>query len=70
MLDDAGKSIAILFDTVPAYLTPGQMRDLVEWTQKTLTENKYHPLLIIGNFVEFLFGYRFETIGNGSGAAI
>lgn len=65
MLDEAGKSIAILFDTVPAYLTPGQMRDLVEWTQKTLTENKYHPLLIIGNFlVEFLKIHPF-TDGNG-----
>ncbi|OGH88066.1 MAG: hypothetical protein A3J93_02190 [Candidatus Magasanikbacteria bacterium RIFOXYC2_FULL_42_28] len=65
MLDDTGKSIAILFDTVPAYLTPSQMRDLVEWTQKTLAENKYHPLLIIGNFlVEFLKIHPF-TDGNG-----
>ncbi|OGH77732.1 MAG: hypothetical protein A3C10_00605 [Candidatus Magasanikbacteria bacterium RIFCSPHIGHO2_02_FULL_48_18] len=65
MLDGAGKSIAILFDTVPAYLTPGKMRDLVEWTQKTLKENKYHPLLVIGNFlVEFLKIHPF-TDGNG-----
>jgi len=65
MLDDTGKSIAILFDTVPAYLTPGQMRDLVEWTQKILAENKYHPLLVIGNFlVEFLKIHPF-TDGNG-----
>lgn len=65
MMDDTGKSIAILFDTVPAYLTPGQMRDLVEWTQKTLEENKYHPLLVIGNFlVEFLKIHPF-TDGNG-----
>jgi Fic family protein len=65
MLDDAGKSIAILFDTVPAYLTPGQMRDLMEWTQKTLAENIYHPLLVIGNFlVEFLKIHPF-TDGNG-----
>jgi Fic family protein len=55
MIDEAGQSIGILFDTSPSYLTPGQMRDLTEWTQKTLAENKYHPLLIIGNFlVEFL----------------
>jgi len=65
MLDDAGKSIAILFDTVPAYLTPGQMRNLVEWTQKILAENRYHPLLVIGNFlVEFLKIHPF-TDGNG-----
>jgi len=65
MLDEAGQSIAILFDTVPAYITPGQMRDLVEWTQKTLAENKYHPLLVIGNFlVEFLKIHPFSD-GNG-----
>src|SRR3989338_1115579 len=65
MLDGAGKSIAILFDTAPAYLTPGKMRDLVEWTQKTLKEEKYQPLLVIGNFlVEFLKIHPF-TDGNG-----
>jgi Fic family protein len=65
MIDAAGQSIGILFDTAPAYLTPGQMRDLVEWTQKKLEENKYHPLLVIGNFlVEFLRIHPF-TDGNG-----
>ena len=65
MIDEAGQSIGILFDTAPAYLTPGQMRDLVEWTQKALEENKYHPLLVIGNFlVEFLKIHPF-TDGNG-----
>ncbi|MDP3899754.1 MAG: Fic family protein [bacterium] len=65
MLNEAGQSVDILFDTSPAYLTPAQMRDLVEWTQKTLTENKYHPLLVIGNFlVEFLKIHPF-TDGNG-----
>jgi len=65
MIDEAGQSIGILFDTSPAYLTPGQMRDLVEWTQKTLAENKFHPLLVIGNFlVEFLKIHPFSD-GNG-----
>ena len=65
MVDEAGQSIGILFDTTFAFLTPGQMRDLVEWTQKTLKENKYHPLLVIGNFlVEFLKIHPFSD-GNG-----
>lgn len=65
MVDDAGQSIEILFDTTPAYLTPGKMRDLVEWTQKTLKEEKYQPLLVIGNFlVEFLKIHPFID-GNG-----
>ncbi len=65
MIDEAGQSIGILFDTSPAYLTPGQMNDLIEWTQKALLENKFHPLLIIGNFlVEFLKIHPFSD-GNG-----
>jgi hypothetical protein len=27
------------------------MQDLVEWKQKAIAENKYHPLLTIGNFL-------------------
>jgi len=65
MVDEAGQSIGILFDTTPAYLTPAQMQDLVKWTQKSLVENKYHPLLLIGNFlVEFLKIHPFSD-GNG-----
>jgi Fic family protein len=65
MIDEDGQSIGILFDTSPAYLTPSQMQKLVEWTQKALAENKFHPLLIIGNFlVEFLKIHPF-TDGNG-----
>lgn len=65
MVDDAGQSVGILFDTAPAYLTPSKMRDLIEWTQKTLRADNIHPLLIIGNFlVEFLKIHPF-TDGNG-----
>ncbi|OGL89451.1 hypothetical protein A3I45_01980 [Candidatus Uhrbacteria bacterium RIFCSPLOWO2_02_FULL_53_10] len=65
MIDENGQSIGILFDTSPAYLTPSQMQELIEWTQKTLAENKIHPLLVIGNFlVEFLNIHPFSD-GNG-----
>ncbi len=65
MIDEAGKSIGTLFDTTPAYLTPKEMTELVEWTKEALKENKYHPLLIIGNFiVEFLNIHPFQD-GNG-----
>jgi len=65
MIDEAGQSIGILFNTAPAYLTPGQICDLVEWTQKTLAKNKFHPLLVIGNFlIEFLKIHPFID-GNG-----
>lgn len=65
MIDAAGKSVGILFDTTPAYLTPKEMQELVEWTQEALAEKKYHPLLIVGNFlVEFLQIHPFQD-GNG-----
>lgn len=65
MIDAQGKSVGILFDTTPAYLTPSSMQELVEWTQQALKEKKYHPLLIIGNFlVEFLQIHPFQD-GNG-----
>jgi len=65
MIDAEGKSIGTLFDTTPAYLTPKEMTEIVEWTKQSLTEKKYHPLLVIGNFiVEFLNIHPFQD-GNG-----
>ena len=65
MIDVAGKSVGVLFDTTPAYLTPKEMQELVEWTQEALVEKRYHPLLIVGNFlVEFLQIHPFQD-GNG-----
>ena len=65
MIDAAGKPVGVLFDTTPAYLTPKEILELVEWTQNALKEKRYHPLLIIGNFiVEFLNIHPFED-GNG-----
>ncbi len=65
MLNATGESVGVLFDTTPAYLTPKEMQELVEWAQEALAEKKYHPLLIVGNFlVEFLQIHPFED-GNG-----
>lgn len=65
MVDESGKSIGILFDTTPAYLTPKEMQELVEWTQEQTITKESHPLLVIGNFiVEFLNIHPFED-GNG-----
>ena len=65
MLNAVGESVGVLFDTTPAYLTPKEMQELVEWTQEALAKKKYHPLFIVGNFlVEFLQIHPFED-GNG-----
>src|SRR3989338_7585054 len=65
MINEAGESIGVLFDTTPAYLAPKEMQELVEWTQVTLAEKSAHPLLLVANFiVEFLNIHPFED-GNG-----
>lgn len=65
MIDDAGQSIGVLFDTTPAWRTPKEMQELIEWTQAALAKKETHPLLVIGNFlVEFLNIHPFED-GNG-----
>lgn len=65
MIDETGNSEGTLFDTIPAYLTPKGMQELIEATLYALKEAKYHPLLIIGNFlVEFLNIHPFQD-GNG-----
>jgi Fic family protein len=65
MIDEAGQSVGILFDTTPAYLTSKEMQELVEWTQSAINNQRFHPLLIIGNFlVQFLQIHPFQD-GNG-----
>lgn len=65
MINEAGESVGILFDTTKAWLTPKEMQELVEWATTTLEAKKLHPLLVIGNFlVEFLNIHPFED-GNG-----
>ena len=65
IVDAAGQSLGVLFDTTPAYLTPTAMQELVAWTTQALQTRAYHPLLVIGNFlVEFLQIHPFQD-GNG-----
>ncbi len=65
MIDAEGKDLGIIFDTTPAYLTPKQTLELIEWSKNALEQKKYHPLLVVGNFlVEFLNIHPFKD-GNG-----
>jgi Fic family protein len=65
MIDEAGQSVGILFDTTPAYLTPKEMQELVEWAQAAINNQSFHPLLIVANFlVQFLQIHPFQD-GNG-----
>ncbi|OGE26095.1 hypothetical protein A3C26_00050 [Candidatus Daviesbacteria bacterium RIFCSPHIGHO2_02_FULL_39_12] len=65
MVDEQGKRTGVIFDTTPAYLTPKQMQELVEWTKYALEAKLSHPLIIVGNFlVEYLYIHPFKD-GNG-----
>ncbi len=65
MYDKNKNVIGVVFKTVPAYLTPKKMQELVDWTKIASEEKKIHPLLTVGNFiVEFLNIHPFQD-GNG-----
>src|SRR3989344_6476866 len=65
MFDASGKSIGVLFETSPAYLTPKHMSELGDRTNEALAVKKNHPLIVIGSFlVEFLAIHPFQD-GNG-----
>ena len=65
MVNKVGQPIGVLFDTTPAWLTPKEMLELIEWTREAIILKEIHPLIIIGNFlVEFLNIHPF-TDGNG-----
>lgn len=61
MFDQNGKGMGIVFEPTKAYLTPKEMLELMVWAGQVFEEKKYHPLLIIGNFlVEFLKIHPFQ----------
>jgi Fic family protein len=65
ILDAEGKVAKVLFETTPAYLTGKEMSELVDWAAEALEQNRFHPLLVIANFIiEFLKIHPFED-GNG-----
>jgi len=65
VLGPDGQVAKIMFETTPAFLTAKEMQELVDWTVDAFEKNRFHPLLLIANFVvEFLKIHPFED-GNG-----
>jgi Fic family protein len=65
LLSSDGKVAKIMFETTPAWQTPAEMTELIEWSNEALEQSRFHPLLVIANFiVEFLKIHPFKD-GNG-----
>ncbi|MER9603764.1 DUF977 family protein [Mesorhizobium sp. M0243] len=63
--DAKGKEIGVIFETATRFDTPKRMKELVEWTRNTLSEQSLHPLLVVAIFtVVFLEIHPFQD-GNG-----
>jgi len=63
--DVNGKSIGIIFETATPFDTPNRMQELLAWTREALSDNAWHPLIVIGLFVVvFLEIHPFQD-GNG-----
>lgn len=64
--DIEGKSLGVIFQTTSPFDTPGEMERLIEWTNKQVKpSSKFHPLLVIAEFVvKFLAIHPFQD-GNG-----
>jgi Fic family protein len=63
--NDKGEVTKVIFETTPAWQTPKEMTEIVDWSFDALEKNRFHPLLVIANFlVEFLKIHPFQD-GNG-----
>ena len=60
-----GKSLGIIFETSSPFDTPGDMKQLMEWTVRQLKEKKLHPLLTISVFVVYFLAIHPFQDGNG-----
>src|SRR3984957_1595366 len=60
-----GKSIGVVFETATPFETPGWMKDIVDWFNRSVEEETQHPLILVGIFiVVFLAIHPFKD-GNG-----
>lgn len=63
--DAAGREIGTIFETAAPFDTPRLMRELVQWTNDTLSDHFLHPLIVIGVFVVHFLSIHPFLDGNG-----
>ena len=60
-----GKSIGVVFETATPFETPGWMRGVVDWFNRSVEEETQHPLILIGIFIVVLLAIHPFKDGNG-----
>lgn len=63
--DEHGNEIGSIFDTATPFDTPRLMEEIIKWTNNTLADKFFHPIITIGVFVVHFLAIHPFTDGNG-----
>ncbi len=63
--DADGHEIGSIFETATPFDTPHLMEEIIKWTNNTLDDRYFHPLITIGVFVVHFLAIHPFTDGNG-----
>lgn len=63
--DANGNEVGSIFETATPFDTPRLMTELVDWTNRNLTDGYLHPVIVIGVFIVHFLAIHPFTDGNG-----
>lgn len=63
--DAKGNEIGSIFETATPFDTPRLMEEIIKWTNATLADKYFHPIITIGVFVVHFLSIHPFTDGNG-----
>jgi len=61
----SGKSLGVVFETATPFETRGWIGELVDWFNKSVSEETHHPLILIGIFIVVFLAIHPFRDGNG-----
>jgi Fic family protein len=60
-----GTSMGVVFETATPFETPGWMKEIVDWFNRSTEEETQHPLMLIGIFIAMFLAIHPFRDGNG-----
>jgi Fic family protein len=60
-----GTSMGVVFETATPFETPGWMKEIVDWFNRSTEEETQHPLMLIGIFIAVFLAIHPFRDGNG-----